>query len=163
MSRALLAALLVGVALPASAACIFDSAGEITNPFAPGCGDVLFTYTDNDNTGTGIALGYPPPVPVASMTPVAGFRQYGSLFARHQSLLALNDEVDGRVVGETLAGREIWAYVIGDPDATTAEGFAEPAVLVNGGIHAREWQTPEAVTAMFEALVAGNADGGFVQ
>jgi len=163
MSRAILAATLYGVALPASAACIFDSDGEITNPFATGCGDVLFTYTDNDNTGTGIALGYPPPVPVASMTPVAGFREYGSLFARHQSLFALNDEVDGQIVGETLAGREIWAYVVGDADATTAEGFPEPAVLVNGGIHAREWQTPEAVTAVFEALVAGKADGGFVQ
>ena len=163
MSRAVLAALLFGAALPAAADCIFDSDGEITNPFAPGCGDVLFTYTDDDNSGTNIALGYPPPVPVASMTPVAGFREYASLFAQHQSLLALNDEVDGEVVGETLAGREIWAYVIGDADATTAEGFAEAAVLVNGGIHAREWQTPEAVTALFEALVAGKADGGFVQ
>jgi hypothetical protein len=97
------------------------------------------------------------------MTPVAGFREYASLFAQHQSLLALNDEVGGEVVGETLAGREIWAYVVGDADADTAEGFAEGAVLVNGGIHAREWQTPEAVTAVFEALVAGKADGGFVQ
>ncbi len=163
MSRAILAALLLGAALPAAAACDFDNDGEITNPFAPGCGDVLFTYTDNDNSGTNIALGYAPPVPVASMTPVAGFREYASLFAQHQSLLALNDEVDGEVVGETLAGREIWAYVVGDADADTAEGFAEGAVLVNGGIHAREWQTPEAVTAVFEALVAGKADGGFVQ
>ena len=163
MSRAILAALLLGAALPAAAVCDFDNDGEITNPFAPGCGDVLFTYTDNDNSGTNIALGYAPPVPVASMTPVAGFREYASLFAQHQSLFALNDEVDGEVVGETLAGREIWAYVIGDADADTAEGFAEGAVLVNGGIHAREWQTPEAVTAVFEALVAGKADGGFVQ
>ena len=163
MSRALLAALLLGAALPAAAVCEFDNDGEITNPFAPGCGDVLFTYTDNDNSGTNIALGYAPPVPVASMTPVAGFREYASLFAQHQSLFALNDEVNGEVVGETLAGREIWAYVVGDADADTAEGFAEGAVLVNGGIHAREWQTPEAVTAVFEALVAGKADGGFVQ
>ena len=126
------------VALPAGADCVIDSNGEITNPFAPGCGDVIFTYTENDNSGTNIALGYPPPVPVASLTPVAGFREYDSLFARHQSLLMLNDEVDGEVVGQTLSGRDIWAYVIGDPDGATAEGFAEPAVLVNGGIHARE-------------------------
>ena len=163
MSRAILAALLAGAALPAGAACIFDGNDEITNPFAIGCGDVLFTYTDADNSGNHIALGFPPPVPVASMTAVAGFREYASLFAQHQSLLALHDEVDGEVVGETLAGREIWAYVIGDADSITAEGFAEGAVLVNGGIHAREWQTPEAVTAVFEALVAGKADGGLVQ
>jgi hypothetical protein len=154
---------LLSCALPAGAACVIDASGEITNPFEPGCGDLLFTYTENDNSGTNIALGYPPPVPVASLTPVEGFRDYDSLFARHQSLLTLNDEVAGSVVGQTLAGRNIWAYVIGDANGATAEGFAEPAALVNGGIHAREWQTPEAVTALFEALVAGKADGGFVQ
>ncbi len=163
LSRALGVALLSGASLPAVAACVFDGSGEITNPFAPGCGNVIFTYTENDNLGTNIALGYPPPVPVASMTPVAGFREYGSLFARHQSLLTLNDEVDGEVVGQTLAGRDIWAYVIGDPDPDTAEGFPEAAVLINGGIHAREWQTPEAVTALFETLVAEKADAGFFQ
>jgi hypothetical protein len=166
MARALSRAVGLGflaASLPAGAACVIDSNGEITNPFAPGCGDVIFTYTENDNAGSHIALGYPPPVPVASLTPVAGFREYDSLFARHQSLLALNDEVDGEVVGETLSGRDIWAYAVSDPNGATAEGFAEPAVLVNGGIHAREWQTPEAVTGLFEALVAGKADGGFGQ
>ena len=166
MARALSRTLgfaLCAAALPAGAACVIDASGEITNPFAPGCGDVIFTYTENDNTGTNIALGYPPPLPVASLTPVAGFRDYDSLFARHQSLLALNDEVDGEVVGQTLSGREIWAYVVGDPDAATAEGFAEPAVFVNSGVHAREWQTPEAVTGLLEALVAGKSDGGFGQ
>ena len=49
------------------------------------------------------------------------------------------------------------------PIPTTAEGFAEGAVLVNGGIHAREWQTPEAVTGLMEAMVDGKADGGFGQ
>ena len=33
-------------------------------------------------------------------------------------------------------------------------------MLVNGGIHAREWQTPEAVTGLIEAMVDGKADGG---
>ncbi len=163
LSRAVAAALCLGGAMPAAADCVIDANGEITNPFAPGCGDVVFTYTESDNLGTNIALGYAPPLPVASLTPVAGFRAYDSLFAQHQSLLTLHDEVTGEVVGSTLAGRDIWAYVIGDPDAQTAEGFAEGAVLVNGGIHAREWQTPEAVTAVFEALVAGKADGGFFQ
>jgi hypothetical protein len=163
MRRACLAAWLACAALPAAADCEFDNDGEITNPFEAGCGDVLFTYTESANSGTDIALGYPPPLPVASLTPVDGFRAYDSLFARLQSLFTLNDEVDGQVVGQTLAGRDIWAYVIGDANRRTSEGFAEAAVLVNGGIHAREWQTPEAVTAVFEALVDGKADGGFVQ
>ncbi len=163
LSRAAGIALLYGASLPAMAACVIDASGEITNPFAPGCGNVIFTYTENDNLGTNIALGYPPPTPIDSMTPVPGFRRYDSLFARHQSLLTLNDEVDGEVVGQTLASRDIWAYVIGDPDPVTAEGFPEAAVLINGGIHAREWQTPEAVTALFETLVAEKADAGFFQ
>jgi hypothetical protein len=166
MARALsgaVAVVLLGAALPAGAACNFDADGEITNPFAPSCGGVLFTYTESDNFGTDIALGYPPPVPVASLTPVDGFREYASLFAQHQSLLALNAEVNGEIVGETLAGREIWAYVIGDSNAVTAEGFPEGAVLVNSGIHPREWQTPEAVTGVFETMVAAKADGGFFQ
>jgi murein tripeptide amidase MpaA len=163
LSRAVAVALLCGAGQPAGADCIIDANGEITNPFAAGCGDVIFTYTANNNAGTNIALGYAPPVPVASLTPVTGFRDYASLFARHQELLTLNDEVAGEVVGQTLAGRDIWAYAIGDADATTAEGFPEGAVLVNGGIHAREWQTPEAATALFEALVEGKDDGGFYQ
>ena len=120
MRRACLAAWLACAALPAAADCEFDNDGEITNPFEAGCGDVLFTYTESDNAGTDIALGYPPPEPVASLTPVDGFREYASLFARHQSLFTLNEEVDGQIVGETLAGREIWAYVIGDANRRTA-------------------------------------------
>ncbi len=103
------------------------------------------------------------PIPVESLTPVDGFRTYLSLFQRHQTLLTMHEEVDGQVVGRTVADREVWAYRVGDTDATTADGFPEGAVLVNGGIHAREWQTPEAVTGLMEALVAGKTDGGFGQ
>jgi hypothetical protein len=163
VSRAVTAALLLAAARQAGADCVFDQNGEITNPFAPGCGDVILTYTEADDFGDNVALGYLPPVPVASLTPVDGFREYASLFAQHQSLLTIHDEVAGQAVGQTLAGREIWAYVIGDVDATTSEGFAEGAVLVNGGIHAREWQTPEAVTGLFETLVAGKDDASLGQ
>ena len=162
LRRAAGLALLLGAAGAAGAACVFVN-DEISNPFEPGCGDVVLIYTESDNTGNNVALGYPPPVPVDSLTPVDGFRSYASLFARHQDLLTMHDEVAGQVVGQTLAGRDIWAYRLSDPDATTADGFAEGAVLVNGGIHAREWQTPEAVTGLMEAIVDGKADGGFGQ
>ncbi len=138
MSRALIAPLLLLAAGPGAAACIFDANSEITNPFAPGCGDVMLRYTESDNTGNNIAIGYPVPAPISSLTPVDGFRDYASLFARHQSLMILHDEVAGQVVGQTVSGRDIWAYVLGDMNSPTSEGFAEPAVLVNGGIHARE-------------------------
>jgi len=163
LNQVIAAVLLLAAAQEARAACIFDQNNEITNPFAPGCGDLVFAYTQNDNTGANIALGYPPPQPVASLTPVDGFRDHASLFARHQSLLTLHDEVTGQAVGQTVAGRDIWAYAIGDTNGTTAEGFPEGAVMVNGTIHPREWQSPEAVTGLFEALVEGKADGGLVQ
>ncbi|MGH8174993.1 MAG: M14 family zinc carboxypeptidase [Steroidobacter sp.] len=147
----------------AHAVCVIDVNDEIANPFAPGCGDVIFTYTQDDNSGNNIALGFPVPLPIASLTPVDGFRTYDALLAQHQGLLTTHDEVAGRVVGQTVAGNDIWAYAIGDADALTADGFAEAAVLVNGGIHAREWQTPEAVTAVFEALIAGKSNAALEQ
>lgn len=161
--RTLALAAVLSAATTARAACVIDVNDEIVNPFEPGCGDVAFTYTEADNSGNAIALGFPPPIPVPSLTPVDGFRTYDSLFARHQSLLAAHDEVRGEVVGATVAGRDIWAYVVGDGDALTADGFPEAAVLVNGGIHAREWQTPEAVTAVLETLAEGKSNAGLEQ
>jgi hypothetical protein len=70
----------------------------------------------------------------------------------------LHEEVDGHIVGrtssQTVAVRENLGHIgSGVIDTTTAEGFAEGAVLVNVRIHAREWQTPEAVTGLMEAMV----------
>ncbi len=161
--RTVAAAALWAWAAAAGAACVFDSQGTIANPADPSCRDVMLTYTESDNTGNNIAIGYPVPVPVDSLTPVAGFRTWESLHARHQSLDAEFAHVSGTVVGRTSAGREIWAYVIGDPDRLTRDGRPEPAVLLNGGIHAREWQSPEAVTGVFERLAAMGADGGVGQ
>ncbi len=152
--------ILLLVADAVSAACQFDSRGTITNPSDPSCRDAMFTYTENDNTGSRVAIGYPVPVPVDSLTPVTGFRTFESLHARHQALDAEFDYVTGTIVGQTVSGRDIWAYVIGDPDRTTVNGRPEPAVMLNGGIHAREWQSPEAVTAVFERLVEMAGDGG---
>ncbi|MCH8221730.1 MAG: hypothetical protein IIA76_10425 [Proteobacteria bacterium] len=119
VNRSLLASLgvLAGllVSANASAQCLFDQFNEIVNPFAPGCGDVRFTYTENDSSGLNIALGFPPPLPVASLTAVDGFREYASLHAQHQALMIANpDEVAGTIVGQTLSGRDIWAYQLGD-------------------------------------------------
>lgn len=148
--------------LGVSAECRFSN-GEITNPFETGCGDVILTYTENDNSGNNLALGYPVPLPVDSLTPVDGFRTYASLFARHQELMLTHEEVTGRVVGQTVGGRDIWAYAVGDPGELTAYGEPEAAVMINGGIHAREWQSPEAVTGFLEQLVDGRQDGGLGQ
>jgi len=65
--------------------------------------------------------------------------------------------VSGQVIGQTVNGRDIWAYSLSDSDATTLDGSLEGAALLNGGIHAREWQSPEAMTGLFEYM-AENQD-----
>ena len=115
---------------------------------------VMFTYTELDAGARLIPLGYTVPIPVSSLTPVDGFRTYDSLLALHQDLTLTDDNVRADRVGNSLAGRDIWAYSIGDADNVTRDGLVEPAVLAIGGIHAREWQPPEAVSALIETLSA---------
>ena len=147
-------------AAPAVAECRFDAFGTIVNPRDPDCGGQLFRYTRADDSGFNVALGYEVPRPVDSLTPVDGFRSYQSLFERHQALDAEHAAVAGTPVGRTLAGRAIWAYRVGDTDDVTVDGGAEPMALINGTIHAREWQSPEAVTGLFERLVDMQNDRG---
>jgi hypothetical protein len=158
---AIVALALGGLPLAGDAACRFNDFGDITNPNDPSCRDVQLRYTRDDNSGNNIALGYDVPFPVDSLTAVDGYRSYQSLHERHQALDALSEDVSGTIVGSTLAGKDIWAYTIGDPDERTADGGVEPAVYVNGTIHAREWQSPEAVTELFEQMTEIADDGGF--
>ena len=123
----------------------------------------ILTYTENVNSPTELAVGYPIPVPVDSLSGVAGFRLYFSLHAQHQDLMLNNAEVSGQVVGTTRDGRDIWAYQVGDADNTNINGTTEAAAVINGGIHAREWASPEVVTELFEQLVERKADASIVQ
>lgn len=105
-----------------------------------------------------IALGYPVPIPVDTPLPFDGFRTYAGLHARHQDLAQTTPWVHPVAVGSTHAGRTVWAYRLGDVDLITRQGLAEPAMLSNGGIHAREWQSPETVTGIMELLVDQQGD-----
>jgi predicted deacylase len=147
----------LGFAAIARADCTFEN-DEITNPFAAGCGDVVLEYTESDDSGHSIALGYPVPLPVDSLTPVDGFRSYASLLARAQDLAITYPHVVAHRVGDTLAGRPIWAYVVGDADDVTPAGNPEPAALINATIHAREWQGPEAAMGLLEYLAESDSD-----
>lgn len=104
-----------------------------------------------------IALGYRVPMPVDTPLPFSGFRTYAGLHMRHQDLAATTPWVHPHEVGVTTAGRTVWAYRLGDADTTTAYGVPEQAMLSNGGIHAREWQSPEVTTGIIE-LLATTAD-----
>lgn len=107
------------------------------------------------------ALGYPVPVTVDSQLPVTGFRSYNSLHARYQDLMLTNDYIQGQIVGQTFNGRDIWAYQLSDEDTVNMYGVPEPAMLVNGTIHVREWQSPEVLAGVFE-LFANNSDDNYV-
>jgi hypothetical protein len=160
------ASLFIAAALwttPSYSACQFNSAGDITNPNDPSCRDVQLRYTRDDDSGNNIALGYDVPFPVDSLTGVDGYRTYQSLFEQHQSLDATSSLVSGEIVGRTISGRDIWAYRIGDPDSEQPDGGPEGVALINGTIHAREWQSPEAVTELFEQLTEVAGDGGLGQ
>jgi murein tripeptide amidase MpaA len=102
------------------------------------------------------ALGYPVPIPVPSLTPLDGFRDIESLLARHQQLAAEHDFITAQRVGTSTQGRAIWAYRFGRGEpGSNGRG----AAIVNGAIHAREWQSPEVVTGLMEALAERGADG----
>ncbi len=150
-------------ASPANAQCLFDNSGTITNPNEASCANARFEITEFETGSDKITLGYMPPLPVDSLTAVDGFRRYDSLHAQHQALMLGTNNVRGDIVGQTLSGRDIWAYRIGDSDNVTPAGLAEPAVMMNGGIHAREWQSPEVVTEVFEQLVEKSQDSGVGQ
>ena len=105
-----------------------------------------------------IALGYPVPLPVDTPLPFGGFRSYAGLHMRHQDLAAATPWVHGQVIGATQRGRSIWVYQLGDADHLTPYGAPEQAMLVNGGIHAREWQSPEVSTGIIERIALTEND-----
>lgn len=122
-----------------------------------------FSYTNTDTSNAFIPLGYPVPEPIDSLTPIDGFRSYQSLNLRHEQLAELTDLISQVEVGMTIEQRPIFAYQLGDPDNVTHIGGIEGAALINGGIHAREWQTPEATTGYIEALFEGRDDQHLAQ
>lgn len=130
----------------------------------PVSAQVLYHYVEQSSGANNeFPLGYPVPWPVDSASPVAGFRSYAGLHNRHQDLMLNSEFITGHVVGETASGREIWAYLLSDADRLTAYGDLESAALVNGNIHAREWQSPETSTAMIETLIANQSDASLHQ
>ncbi|TJY64768.1 hypothetical protein E4T66_00550 [Sinimarinibacterium sp. CAU 1509] len=120
----------------------------------------VLTLTEDSYGDTLVPLGYPVPLPVDSQTPVDGFRRYAALQARLDELALSSDSIREQTIGQTLAQRPITAVQLSDADALTAEGFAEPAALINGGIHAREWGSPEVVAALVEHYAERQNDGG---
>ncbi|HHL31654.1 MAG TPA: hypothetical protein ENJ41_03645, partial [Oceanospirillales bacterium] len=117
-------------------------------------------WTEENGT---LGLGYPVPIPVDTPEPFDGFRSYNGLFNKHQSMALDNPYITGHIVGKTVYNRDIWAYVLSDEDDLTIYGVKEGAMLINGGIHAREWQSPEVLTGIMELLNEQSDDHGLHQ
>ena len=107
-----------------------------------------------------LGLGYPVPVPLASPLPFDGFRGYRALRARHFDLANTHGAITRVPLGLTERNRDIYMYIVSDPDDTTPDGRREGSVLIVGGVHAREWQSPEVVTGVME-LLAGRSDDDY--
>lgn len=120
----------------------------------------IISWTEDNGV---LGLGYPVPIPVDTPEPFDGFRTYSGLFAKHQSIALENDYISGQIVGKTRANRDIWAYMMSDENNLTMYGVKEGAMLINGNIHAREWQTPEVQTGIMELLHANSQDNGLHQ
>ena len=105
-----------------------------------------------------LGLGYPVPIPVDTTEPFDGFRTYNGLFTKHQSMALNNDYITGHIVGKTIYNRDIWAYILSDDNNQTKYGVKEGAMLINGNIHAREWQSPEVLTGIIELLDENSQD-----
>jgi len=111
-----------------------------------------------------LGLGYPVPVPVDTPLAFDGFRSYQGLMTRHFDLANQHAFIQRQIIGTTEVGqRNIHMYIISDPDATTIDHRPEGSVLINGGIHAREWQSPEVVTGLMELLVTQATDAHWHQ
>jgi hypothetical protein len=130
---------------------------------APAAAQRVQTYT-NTETGTNLRpLGYPVPLPIASLTPVEGFRQLASLQARLQALAEASPVLSAHDVGRSVANRTVWAYVVGSAGDLDVEGRSKPAFFINASTHAREWAAPEVSTYLVERMVAGATDGGLTE
>lgn len=121
------------------------------------------TYTQNQAGANLRPLGFPVPQPVASLTPIEGFRDYASLHARLQSLALGSSDIAAHSIGQTHAGRAIWAYVLSSPEGLDREGRSKPAFFINATTHAREWGIPEVSTGLVERMAEGANDGGLVR
>ncbi len=137
------------------AALRWFSAALVAAALSPAWAQPIVAWTEGPGP---LGLGFPVPVPVDTPLPFDGFRTYAGLHARHQDFALTLDVVHAEVVGQSLAGRDIWAYRLGDGDAWTVSGLPEPAIMTQGGIHAREWQSPEVLTGIMETLVANRDD-----
>jgi hypothetical protein len=82
------------------------------------------------------------PAPIAAPAPATGYREADEVWAEIAEQMRLRPGVvRAEEIGESVAGRPIWAFHVADPASTP-----DRRVLVFGGIHALEWISTEVAT-----------------
>jgi murein tripeptide amidase MpaA len=83
------------------------------------------------------------------------YHQQDEIFAFYDALQESRpDLVTSRVIGETIEGREIYAYTVFG--GTVAEAEDAPAVYILAGAHAREWIGPATMAFVADNFVNGH-------
>ncbi len=83
------------------------------------------------------------------------YHQQDEIFAFYDALEESRpDLVTSRVIGETIEGREIYAYTVFG--GTVAEAEDAPAVYILAGAHAREWIGPATMAFIADNFVNGH-------
>ena len=83
------------------------------------------------------------------------YHQQDEIFAFYDALQESRpDLVTSRVIGETIEGREIYAYTVFG--GTVAEAEDAPAVYILAGAHAREWIGPATMAFIADNFVNGH-------
>lgn len=100
---------------------------------------------DSDQDPDTISLGYPVPQPRSQSAPFAGFRDLAGIRTRMAELALEAQGPRLSLLGQSRNGQPIEQLCFG-PEGLPLQ------VLQSGGIHAREWASPEAVLGIAEAL-----------
>jgi hypothetical protein len=110
------------------------------------------------NTANQIELRYDVPVPGLDneiKNTDTKYRSYAAIIGRIHNLAALdNDIVTQYNIGSATANAtEIWAMKISTSSPTKKDGSKKTAILITGGVHAREWIGPEVAMRIAEDII----------
>lgn len=90
---------------------------------------------------------------LAEQTPQASYLTYDTMTARLRELVAAHPDIAVLTsIGKSIEGRDLWAVKVSDHPGLDEK---EPACLLAGAHHAREWTSFEVPMAVLQALLDG--------
>ena len=151
MTTNLLRILLVSLGFWAGTAGL-SASSKAQTPNSPSNADEASIVSASGSTLTVIGLGYPVPTPIPTQFPGSHYRTLEGIRSRLRSLSG-NGVASGLLLGPSTNGAEINGICISDSDSIRDDGSPEPVMIVTGGIHAREWISPEVTLRVAERFL----------